>query len=335
MAADITRWCRDCQQCQRGKVTVQARAAVQPIPIPPQRFQHVHVDIVGPLPASTEGYVYLLTMIDRTTRWLEAAPMKNMDAVTCANTLVATWIARYGVPALLTSDRGTQFASAVWQILCNKLGIQQIFTTAYHPQSNGMIERAHRQIKDSLRSRLAGNQWPEHLPWVLLGLRAAPKEDTSTSSAELVFGSPLVLPGQLLTAAERPVSEFVRKLRDTSPLAARPLTYAQAAAAVPKSLMAASYVYVRRGGTTPPLTPLYQGPFLVKQSGPKFFKLLIGSREESVSVDRLKPHLGEAPVSPAAPRQRGRPRVVLASTSSTAVSSAALSAASSTGGGPL
>jgi transposase InsO family protein len=164
MAVDITRWCRDCQQCQRGKVTVQAKSAVQPISIPPQRFHHVHVDIVGPLPASTEGYVYLLTMIDRTTRWLEAAPMKNMDAVTCANTLVATWIARYGVPALLTSDRGTQFASAVWQVLCSRLGIQQIFTTAYHPQSNGMIERAHRQLKDSLRSCLAGPQWPEHLP---------------------------------------------------------------------------------------------------------------------------------------------------------------------------
>jgi hypothetical protein len=150
-----------------------------------------------------------------------------------------------------------------------------------------------------------------------------------------VFGSPLVLPGQLLVAAERPVGEFVQKLRDTAPLAARPLTYAQAAAAVPKTLLSASYVYVRRGGTTLPLTPLYQGPFLVKQSGPKFFKLLIGGREESVSVDRLKSHLGEAPVSPAAPPKRGRPRLVPASTSSNAVSSAAHSAASSTGGGSL
>jgi transposase InsO family protein len=187
--------------------------------------------------------------------------MKNMDAVTCANTLVATWIARYGMPALLMSDRGTQFASAVWQVLCGRLGIQQIFTTAYHPQSNGMIERAHRQLKDSLRSRLASPQWPEHLPWVLLGLWATPKEDSSTSLAELVFGSLLVLPGQFLVAAERPVGKFVQKLRDAAPLAARPLTYAQAAPAVPRALLTASYVYVCRGGTTLPLTPLYQGPF--------------------------------------------------------------------------
>jgi hypothetical protein len=260
--------------------------------------------------------------------------MKSMDAITCADTLVATWISRYGVPAVLTSDRGTQFVSAVWQILCSKLGIQQIFTTAYHPQANGIIERAHRQLKDALRSRLAGARWPEHLPWVLLGLRAAPKEDSAVSSAELVFGSPLVLPGQLLIEAERPVSEFVEKLRATPPLATRPLTYAQAAMAVPETLTNARYVYVRQGGVVKPLSPLYQGPYKVIKSGPKFFRLQIGGREESVSVDRLKPHLGEAPVSPASPAQRGRPRLALAATSSTTVSPTAVSAVSSTGGGP-
>ncbi|MFO0001722.1 MAG: hypothetical protein ACK559_11365, partial [bacterium] len=61
-------------------------------------------------------------------------------------------------------------------------------TTAYHPPSNGLVESAHRQLKDSLRTRLAGNDWPAHLPWILLGLRAAPKEDSGVSSAELVLG---------------------------------------------------------------------------------------------------------------------------------------------------
>jgi hypothetical protein len=59
-----------------------------------------------------------------------------------------------------------------------------------------MIERAHRQLKDSLRTRLAGVHWPQHLPWVLLGLRAAPNEDSGASSAELVLGAPLTLPDQ-------------------------------------------------------------------------------------------------------------------------------------------
>jgi cleavage and polyadenylation specificity factor subunit 1 len=60
---NVAEWCRDCQHCQRGKITKQATAAVQPIPIPGRRFSHVHVDLVGPLPVSKEGYKYLFTMI--------------------------------------------------------------------------------------------------------------------------------------------------------------------------------------------------------------------------------------------------------------------------------
>jgi RNase H-like domain found in reverse transcriptase/Integrase core domain/Integrase zinc binding domain len=233
MAADINRWCRDCQQCQRGKVTQQPSAAVQAIPVPEKRFHHIHVDMVGPLPVSKEGFTYMLTAIDRTTRWLEVTPMKNMDAVTCADALVTSWITRFGVPAMVTTDRGTQFTSAVWTGLCRRLGITQLYTTAYHPQANGMVERAHRQIKDALRSRQAGNCWPEHLPWVLLGLRASPKDDSALSSAELVYGSPLVLPGQfprqdsnLVTAVEPPPQQ-------QPPLPTRKLSYAQAAARTP------------------------------------------------------------------------------------------------------
>jgi transposase InsO family protein len=196
-------------------------------------------------------------MIVRTTRWIEATLMKDMLANTCADVLISSWVARYGVPAVLTSDRGTQFASAVWQVLCHHLGVQQNLTTAYHPQANGMIERVHRQLKDSLRARLAGPDRPDHLPWVLLGLRAAPKEDSAVSVAEMLFGAPLVLPGQLLQGGKLPAKEVIEKLRDPSPVATRRLTYAQAASSIPPGLMAAKYVYVRRGGTAPPLSPPY------------------------------------------------------------------------------
>ncbi|MFN9981807.1 MAG: DDE-type integrase/transposase/recombinase, partial [bacterium] len=85
--------------------------------------------------------------------------------------LVEGWISRFGVPADITTDRGTQFTSQVWEKFCIRLGVQHHMTTAYHPASNGLVERAHRQLKDSLRTRLAGNDWPAHLPWILLGLR--------------------------------------------------------------------------------------------------------------------------------------------------------------------
>jgi hypothetical protein len=113
MAADITAWCRVCQGCNHGKVTTQPAAPAQPIPIPHSRFTHVHVDLVGPLPVSSGGFNHIFTMIDRSTRWLEAVPLKDTSATSCADTFVATWVARFSVPELITSDRGPQFTSAV------------------------------------------------------------------------------------------------------------------------------------------------------------------------------------------------------------------------------
>jgi hypothetical protein len=112
MQKDIAAWCRDCVSCQRAKVTKQPRAPVQPIPIPPRRFSHVHVDLVGPLPVSEDGFIYLMTMMDRITRWLEAVPLKEMSAAACVRAFMGSWVARFGVPETVTTDRGAQFTSA-------------------------------------------------------------------------------------------------------------------------------------------------------------------------------------------------------------------------------
>ncbi len=194
--SDVAAWVKNCQKCERAKVSRQHTAAVQPIAIPARRFTHIHADIVGQLPAATCGSRYLFTVVDRSLRWLEALPMRDIAAASCAEALIAGWISRYRVPAQLTSDRGTQFTSAIWEALCQQLGIQHQPTTAFHPQANGMVERCHRRLKEALRARLAGPDWPLHLPWVLMGLRAAPKEDTRVSAAEIIFGAPLVLPGR-------------------------------------------------------------------------------------------------------------------------------------------
>jgi transposase InsO family protein len=124
----------------------------------------VHVDLVGPLPTLAEGFKYLFTMVDRSSRWLEAQTMAAED---CVDALISSWVARFGVPTIVTSDQGRQFTSSLWASLTKLLGIKHVQTTAYHPQSNGMVERTHRQLKATVRARLAGSRWPEHLPWVL------------------------------------------------------------------------------------------------------------------------------------------------------------------------
>ena len=232
-----------------------------------------------------------------------------MEAATCADAFTANWVARFGVPARLTSDQGRQFMSELWRNLCSQLGIEQLNTTAYHPQSNGMVERAHLQLKNALKARLAGVAWPEHLPWVLLGLRSAPKEDSGISSAELVYLAPLTLPGQLAADLEAPLEPLIQRLRRQLPPPVRHGGNVPPSEP-PEALISADTVYVRRGGALPPLTPPYAGPYRVIRRSAKFFQLQVGQRVETVSVDRLKPHLGELPVIPAAPPARGRPPLV-------------------------
>ena len=297
---DIAQWCRECQLCGRSKVTVQQRTVVEKIHVPENKFQHIHTDLVGPLPAAKDGTQYLLTVLDRTSRWPEAIPLKGISAVEVADAFTAGWVARFGVPHTVTTDRGTQFTGAVWKSMCSTLGIKHIATTAFHPCSNGMVERFHRQMKESLKARGAGNAWLEHLPWVMLGLRSAPKEDSAVSSAEVLYGTPLVLPGQAQDVAEKRLPKCKLK---AIPLRGR----SYKAEEDPKDILdRADMVYVRRGMAGGPLKESYAGPYTVLRRAEKVYELKIGDRVETVSTDRLKPFTGKE-TTPGVPPKRGRP----------------------------
>ncbi|GFR58986.1 Pol polyprotein [Elysia marginata] len=104
-----------------------------------------------------------MTIVDRTTRWPEAIPLNNTSTTDCARALIRHWISRFGVPLDLTSDRGSQFTSTLWNEISQQLGVQIHRTTAYHPQSNGLIERFHRTLKVALKARLQGPNWADEL----------------------------------------------------------------------------------------------------------------------------------------------------------------------------
>ncbi len=312
LSADVARWCKDCQECARGKVHKHVHAPLQSFPAPSRKFGHLHLDLVGPLPASKDGHTHLLTVMDRATRWPEVFPLKSTTVSACVTALVDGWISRYGVPEDITTDRGPQFTSEVWSCLCDRLGIRHRPTTAYHPQANGLVERFHRQLKEALPSRAAGVDWLEHLPWVMLGLRAAPKEDTNVSTAELVFGAPLTLPGELLATPEAGTEALVEQIRSGAtlfrPLPSRRQSEAMVVTGVPALLKEASHVYILWGAVAPMLEPKYQGPYFVLEKHPKYFAVAVGPSVETVSVDRLKGHRDCGPVQPAQPARRGRPR---------------------------
>jgi hypothetical protein len=163
-------------------------------------------------------------------------------------------------------------------------------------------------LKDSLRARLAGSDWTEHLPWVMLGLRAAPREDSGISAAELVYGAPLALPGQFLSVAEHSPAVFVQQLQSSLPCVADQSGPRQSVP-TPSSpaLQKAAFVYVRSPPLAAGLSPAYRGPYRVRVPGLKYFVIEISGRPQAVSVDNIKPHLGSAPVTAAPGPRRGRP----------------------------
>nr|VZI00457.1 unnamed protein product [Spirometra erinaceieuropaei] len=116
---------------------------------PDSRFSHVHLDVVGPLPPSS-GFTHLLTCVDRYTRWAEDIPLPNTQAETIVKAFVSRWVAMFGVPSTVTTDRGASFKSALFQTLLSFLGCTRIRTAAYHPAANSMVERLHRQLKTAL-----------------------------------------------------------------------------------------------------------------------------------------------------------------------------------------
>jgi hypothetical protein len=238
--------------------------------------------------------------------WPEAIPLAGVAAEECAAAFISGWVSCFGVLAALTSDRGVQFSSALWAAVMAQLGIKHKMTTAFHPQSNGLVERFHRRLKDALRAWATAADWSDHMPWVLLGLRAAPREDSGISAAELVYGAPVVLPGQLLNAAEPPSEEFVRQLTSGTPWDASAEEVSTQAAGALKKLMAARFVYVRSPATAPSLSPVYRGLYKVHKRAEKFFIIRLGGRFDAISVDWLKPHMGSTVELASLPR-RGRP----------------------------
>lgn len=287
---DCRAWARACLSCQRSKVIRHTKAPMGTFDTPSARFSQVHIDLIGPLPSSN-GFKYCLTAIDRYTRWPEVVPIQDITAETVARAFLTSWISRFGCPEQVTTDQGRQFQSQLFQSLAELCGIHLTRTTAYHPMSNGIIERFHRTLKAALMAH-QGTSWSEALPLVLLGIRTAYKRDLDCTTAELVYGEPIRIPGEFLITNSKQYNtqEFATYLRShISKIRPTPASrHASPGSFVHDSLKTASHVFLRQDAVRKALEPPYTGPYRVLKRNDKTVTIANGTKSIVVSLDRVK-----------------------------------------------
>ncbi|GFS94539.1 hypothetical protein TNCV_2015401 [Trichonephila clavipes] len=261
MRQDVALWARTCLQCQRAKVSRHTRSEIGKFEIPSSRFEHVHIDLVGPLPPS-EGFRYCLTCVDRFSKWPEAFPMVEISAEAVAKAFYSGCNSRFGPPLRLTTDHGTQFEASLFDALSKFLGTEKRHTTPYHPAANGQVDRFHRQLKAAIMAH-GSSQW-------------------TTASRRISM--------PISKQSADPVT-FVGRLRESMQRLSPPTTqhHGQHTIFVSKDLATCSHVFLRTDSLRKGLQPPYEGPYKVVDRTEKVFRILRHGEEVSVSIDRLKP----------------------------------------------
>ena len=143
--------------------------------------------MVGPLPSTSDRNQFLLTIMDATTRYPEAIPMSSAKAKPVVKQLLA-FFTKFGLPKEIQSDRGANFTSHLFQQSMRELGVTPVLSSAYHPQSQGVLERYHQALKSMLRKfcEETGKDWDLGVPFVLFAVREIPNESLGFSPNEFV-----------------------------------------------------------------------------------------------------------------------------------------------------
>ena len=150
---DVVEFCRTCHVCRMVRKPNQSisNAPLSPIPAFDETFSKVMIDCVGPLPKTKKGHQYLLKIMCASTRFPEAIPLRNIKGKTIIDSLTK-FFTLVGLPKSIQSDQGSNFMSGTFQQILHELGIKQYKSTAYHPETQGALERFHQTLKNMMRT---------------------------------------------------------------------------------------------------------------------------------------------------------------------------------------
>lgn len=310
--------CIPCARYLRGKPPHQGYLQNMVVGAP---SECIALDLTGPHVPSRRGHRYILTVIDHFSRFAEAFPVRNQEALTVARVLVDQWIARFGCPLQILSDQGPCFEAALFQDLCRLLQIDKIRTSPYKPSTNGMIERFHRTLNAMIGKAVAENQrdWDERLPSIMAAYRASIHESTGFTPNKLFLAREICAPIDLVLGdcfvREEPVAcnEFVyetgKRLQSAYTLARECMqTHAETRAfrydmrVRPKTFQIGQFVWYfyprHRQLRKDKWCSFYVGPFkIVEILGSVLYKIQRTPRAQPklVYVDKLKLYTGDVP----------------------------------------
>lgn len=241
-------------------------------------WETVGVDLMGPLPRRHAGHEYLLVVVDHYSKWVEAVPMRRATGREVASVIVRQFFCRYGAPKKLLSDNGSQFTCKALAAVCQEWGVQQLYISPYHPQSN-WVERVNRNLKGMMRAYVADDHrtWDVHVAEFSFALNSARHETTGVAPSQLMLGRQLVGPvGNRWNPVERDTPVDDPELRQQVEMQRKRAKKRQKAhydkRRRPPAIVENQRVMVRThpksdAGShfSAKLAPLWRGPFLVVQ----------------------------------------------------------------------
>ncbi len=169
LEAEVKKFCQACPTCQVTSPRTPPPSPLIPLPIIEVPFEHIGMDLVGPLPKSARGHEHILVIVDYATRYPEAVPLRKATAKAIAQELFLL-SSRVGIPAEILTDQGTPFMSRLMADLCRLLRVKQLRTTVYQPQTDGLVKRFNQTLKQMLRRVVAEDKrdWDLMIPYMVL-----------------------------------------------------------------------------------------------------------------------------------------------------------------------
>ncbi|KAI6660697.1 Gag-pol fusion protein [Oopsacas minuta] len=198
MYNDVRKYVAACDICQRVNESgnfIKAKAPLHPIKVDPEVWKMVGVDLIGPLTMTPRGNKYIITLVDYFSKWPEADALPDKSAKGVALFLYKT-MCRFGCTQVVISDQGREFVNKVNQELFDLTKTTHRISTAYHPQTNGLVERFNQTIQHALLKLVIKEQdnWDMYIDGVLFAYRTSVQKTTKKSPFEIMYLREAILP---------------------------------------------------------------------------------------------------------------------------------------------